>query len=108
MIKLQIVHNSSLLYVWILEHTTFELLYHFIFKKLVFWYYLSFTWNGLDPVFILTPSYVTFLEAFLISHLMSGEVELKLSIGENFTTSPLCLTPLIDCFKSCTDVFPLI
>ena len=29
------------------------------FKKLVFCYYLSFTWHGLDLVFILTPSSCT-------------------------------------------------
>ena len=35
----------------------FKPLYHFSFTKLVF-YYLSFTWNGLDLVFILTPSFI--------------------------------------------------
>ena len=53
---LQIVHNSYLFYVWLLEHMKFEPLYNPPLKKLVFWYYLSSIWNGLDLVFILTIS----------------------------------------------------
>ena len=43
------------------EHMKYEPLSHFPFKKLVFCYYLSFTWNGLGLIFILTHSVVKML-----------------------------------------------